>query len=409
MDDSIFTALLQNLHPVSVLSFPEDRAPLQELSEKYCYHPVLQACFSEERLTETVRTLPGNRILEVQDAIGIRILLLRLNKKIWLVGPFVSQTFRENNVNAALALHGIPGSYIPSLKLYYSAFPLVSDQEVVHTLTALCTVLYPEEGAFIFQYAALQPADAKENRNPSGYHARFDYQSIRKRYELENRFLRMIEEGDTEHVIEAFDRMGIAELNNRRYLNAAYSRPEVSMAMIRALSRKAAERGGAPLTEINEITQRSVQAAAATSSERQILRNLHTMIEDLTQAVRAHRESEGGYSPQIRKAVLFLKSNYSQSVSLDETAEAAGFAPSYLSRRFKEEVGMTVSSYLRKLRCKHAAKLLKETDLPVSEIAFYVGYPDNNYFTKAFRKEYGMTPGAWRREENREAALTERI
>ena len=398
MDDSIFTALIQNLYPVSVLSFPEDQAPPKNLSEKYCYHPILQACFSEERLAETTGTLQKNRILEIQDAIGIRILLFRLNRENYLIGPFVSQTFRENLVNSALALHGIPGSYIPSLKLYYSAFPLVSDQEIVHTLTVLLRVLYPEEGEYSFEYATPVFADAGNGRNVAEYHARFDYQSIRKRYELENRFLRMIEEGDTEHVTEAFDRMGIAELNSRRYMNAAYYKPEVSLAMIRALSRKAAERGGAPLIEINEITQRSVQTARAISSERQIIRNIHTMIEDLAQSVKTHREEEGAYSPQIRNAVLFLRSNYSQSVSLDEAAETAGFVPSYFSRRFKEEVGLTVSAYLRKLRCEQAAKRLKETDLSVSEIAFYVGYSDNNYFTKAFRKEYGMTPGMWRKE-----------
>lgn len=96
------------------------------------------------------------------------------------------------------------------------------------------------------------------------------------------------------------------------------------------------------------------------------------------------------------RLVSYLRLNYSQSVRLAELADVAGFAPSYLSRVFKEEVGMTVSEYLRMLRCEQAARLLRETDLPVSEISAYVGYPDHNYFIKAFRKQYKMTPGAYR-------------
>ena len=57
---------------------------------------------------------------------------------------------------------------------------------------------------------------------------------------------------------------------------------------------------------------------------------------------------------------------------------------------------MTVSDYLQKLRCEQASRLLRQTNTPVSEISAYVGYPDNNYFVKVFKKQYGMTPSAYR-------------
>ena len=92
-----------------------------------------------------------------------------------------------------------------------------------------------------------------------------------------------------------------------------------------------------------------------------------------------------------------LRLNYSQDISLVEIAAAAGYAPSYLSREFRKETGITVSAHLQRLRCAHAAELLKETVIPIAEISAYVGYPDNNYFVKVFRKHYGMTPGAYRK------------
>ena len=149
--------------------------------------------------------------------------------------------------------------------------------------------------------------------------------------------------------------------------------------------------------EINEITQHAVQSNAGPGSDAKWTRSIHTMILELTEAVRRHRLSEKNYSPPIQKTVSYLRLNYSQSVRLSELADIAGFVPSYLSRLFKQEVGMTVSEFIRKLRCEQSARLLKKTNLTVSEISAYVGYPDNNYFVKAFRKEYNTTPGAYRR------------
>ncbi len=397
MDDALFSALLRSLHSVEVRCYPQEQVPVEEIAEKYCYHPALQACFGAESLRNTVELLPAELLAELQDALGIRLLLLRLDGKLWMFGPFVLQTFQEKQIRPILIQHRLPASFLPSLQLFYSAFPRIADQELVRTVQALLRVLRPGTEELGFRYAAgpeqrAEPAEAQ-------YRQRFDYQSIQKRYELENRFLRLIEEGDTGHVLAAFDRMGISEMNQRRYMNAIYTIPEVSMSMVRALSRKAAERGGAPLMEIDQITQRAVQRSVGIQGEGKNLRVLHTMILELTEAVRRHRLEEGHFSPPIRKAVTFLRFNYSQSVHLEEVAQAAGLAPSYLSRQFRQEVGMTVSAHIRKLRCEQAARLLAQTQTPISEISAYVGYPDNNYFVKAFRAQYGMTPSAYRSQQ----------
>ena len=394
MDRPLFVELLKSLHSIGVSSFPETEDPPRVFSEKYCYHPVLQACYARDMLCKTVRELPSEMLWGLMDAIGIRIILFRLDGFIYLLGPFVTQAFDEARIRSVLISSRLPASYIPSLQLYYSAFPLSSEQAIVHTVRALIRVLQPKAEEFAFRHRV--SPEPKSATDPSRYRTRFDYQSIQKRYTLENRFLRMIEEGDTEHVLKAFDSMGISEMNERRYLNSVYYVPEISTAMVRALSRKAAERGGAPLTEIHEITQHAVQVSAGTQSEEKLVRNLYNMISELTEAVRRHRAEEGAYSAPIRKAVSYLRQNYSQSVRLSEVAAVAGFVPSYLSRLFKEEGDKTVSGYIRSLRCEQAAHLLAETDLTVSEISTYVGYPDNNYFVKAFRKEYHTTPGAWR-------------
>ena len=57
----------------------------------------------------------------------------------------------------------------------------------------------------------------------------------------------------------------------------------------------------------------------------------------------------------------------------------------------------TMTQYIASMRCKKAANLLKKTNLPIQEISSYVGYSDNNYFVKVFKKNYDMTPTEFRK------------
>ena len=65
-------------------------------------------------------------------------------------------------------------------------------------------------------------------------------------------------------------------------------------------------------------------------------------------------------------------------------------------RLFKHETGRTITQYIVHLRCRQAAEMLRETNLPVQEISSYVGYTDNNYFVKVFKKVIGNTPSEYR-------------
>ena len=78
-------------------------------------------------------------------------------------------------------------------------------------------------------------------------------------------------------------------------------------------------------------------------------------------------------------------------------AQEVLFSPYYVSRLFKEELGLTFIEYLTKIRIDAAKRLLLETNMTVSEISDLVGYQDPSYFTKVFKKREGVTPTQFRR------------
>lgn len=76
-----------------------------------------------------------------------------------------------------------------------------------------------------------------------------------------------------------------------------------------------------------------------------------------------------------------------------------GYSPNYLSRRFRQAVGIGVHQYLMFIRLQHAANELLSTNDSVTEIAFRCGFVSSNYFKDAFKNAYGVSPRDYRKGE----------
>lgn len=291
-------------------------------------------------------------------------------------------------------MNQMQASYVPSIKLYYSAFPLVSSSYVQNTILA-CIRAFSGMGK---DYSICRLDDAVERGGlpKPNYSESLDYSSLYTRYAMENRFLRLVEAGDTENVLMAYRSMALQSVSSNRYINAVYQDPVSSLSIVRALVRKAAENGGASIMEINEITQRAVQRAVACNRDEGQAEITETMILELTNAVKQKKLRLNRYTPPIQRVIEYLHLNYSQKISLSKLAKLAALSDAYLSRDFKAEVGMTITQYIAHLRCEQAAQLLRDSDTPIQDISSFVGYTDNNYFVKVFKKMYGATPSGYR-------------
>lgn len=101
-------------------------------------------------------------------------------------------------------------------------------------------------------------------------------------------------------------------------------------------------------------------------------------------------------NPIIEKTYKFIQEHLAQSISLEETANFVNVNPFYLSKLFKEETGTNFIDYVTDLRLEKAKELLKEGKLSIKELSCATGYPDQNYFSKLFRKKFGVTPTEFR-------------
>lgn len=103
----------------------------------------------------------------------------------------------------------------------------------------------------------------------------------------------------------------------------------------------------------------------------------------------------------IYKAIDYVKKNYMKKVSLEEVASYVYLSPSYFSKVFKDEMKSNFNTYLNKVRIDMSKKLLSDSSIPLVDIANLVGYEDQSYFTKVFKKIVGVSPGKYRETRGR--------
>ena len=98
----------------------------------------------------------------------------------------------------------------------------------------------------------------------------------------------------------------------------------------------------------------------------------------------------------IQQAAAYIKEHLSEKVSLEQVANEVHLSKSYLCRILKEELGCTFTEYTNKLRVEKSKLYLHCGEMSLSEIACAVGFDDQSYFTRVFRRQVGVPPGKYR-------------
>lgn len=102
------------------------------------------------------------------------------------------------------------------------------------------------------------------------------------------------------------------------------------------------------------------------------------------------------YSKAINKCINYIYENLNTRITVPVLAETCGLSQAYLSKLFKKETGETISEYIMNKKLETAKNMLQFSEYSLSEISFALNFPSQSYFSNAFKKSFGCTPGNFR-------------
>lgn len=103
-------------------------------------------------------------------------------------------------------------------------------------------------------------------------------------------------------------------------------------------------------------------------------------------------QKNSGKSDIIIQITDYIRSSYNKKINLTDIAESYNYSLSYISKKFSDEIGMSFTEYLQRIRIEQSCRMLETTELRVGEIASAVGYDNTKFFNEVFKNVLGLTP-----------------
>ena len=105
-----------------------------------------------------------------------------------------------------------------------------------------------------------------------------------------------------------------------------------------------------------------------------------------------------GLSYHVMQVVSYINSHIAEPIRVSDVADAVKLHPDYLTRLFKKDMNCSLSQYIIKEKCRAARYMLLNSQASCTEISSFLYFASCSHFVNCFKKEYGLTPNAYRKQ-----------
>lgn len=227
-------------------------------------------------------------------------------------------------------------------------------------------------------------------------HAEFinrEYNISHLAYEREMQFYHSIQKGDAAEARRLFKPLGgegFGKLSEDRLRNLKYH----LIITVAFITRYCIE-GGMEMETAYNLSDVYIRSIDKCQREEDIHLLHREMVDDYAQRMHIILKTNL-YSRPVVICLDYIYDNLHTKITLDDLAGKANLSPTYLSRLFHKEVGMTVSQYITAKRMEAAQQMLKFSDYSCLEISDYLCFSSESYFIQVFRQHTGFTPKEYR-------------
>ncbi len=381
--------LVPALSGMAVTSYTFSSDILVQFEKKNCFSTDLQTIYTKEGMETFLEHASEDKVYEVIEPLDTRTMIFKADGAWILLGPYVENEWNPKNARSLLAKQNVSESLMLSYKGYRCQFPIINRDYAVN-LAFLMTCDLDGDRKRV-ETLIIDPIRQKESLRFSDVYA--NASMINRRYQMEDRFMNFIEQGEYEKACWSLKELEKV-LADIRFISNSFQDQLAGAAIMRTLIRIAAKRGGLSPVLVDSISQEYAQKMRYAVSKKELDRLTGELLERFCREIKQRKQVV--YSVVIRQAMDYIEINLGKNMTIIEIAEAVGREKCSFVRQFRQETGLTIKEYIAKKRCSLAAELLLDTHVSVQEIASYVGYQDNNYFSKVFKNERGVSPLEYR-------------
>ena len=320
--------------------------------------------------------------------------------KVLIAGPYITFEVRHEELMREAERCGVPPWLLGKMEDYYFNLPVIQNASVLITLfSAFGETIWGSADRFEIidqnqEFDALLPPTLSDEN--TAQQLLLDMQIMQKRYDYENELMQIISQGQ----IHRAERLSAAFTPSILQIRTADPVRNMKNFCIigNTLLRKAAEHGGVHPVFLDRTSSEFAKRIESISSLSAGQEMFGDMVRTYCRLVRKHKAQH--YSPQVEKAVLCIEADLSRDLTLATLAKTLGISAGYLSTIFRQETGKTITEFVNGKRMEHAAQLLRGSTLQVQTVAQYCGISDVNYFSKLFKRHYGISPREFRKTES---------
>lgn len=355
------------------------------------FHPA-QRYLSKQQLSQTLASLSAGDSISFTDLFRIRYLFFRLGTVPVAIGPFCSEMFSLHDCETLLQNIGIHDISAKDLQVLRGTFPIHAESSVIHIVHSLSRAL--GLGDPLASIRKVEQDSRHPNTAPEAIPQKLYTKMVQERYQIEIEFMDCIRRGDTNMAIHTWKRLhqSVAFI---RSLGQTLETARISAAITRTIIRLTAAEIGIPSLVNDLLSGESTAIIRHAKTIDEIDAEHERLIRVYCQAIREHRNQH--YSNLVLSAMYQMDRHYAQNMTVQELADELEISTDHLTAQFRKETGQTPLAYLTAVRMRQAARRLIESSAPVNQICAEVGILDANYFIKLFKRAYGQTPLAYRR------------
>jgi two-component system response regulator YesN len=250
-----------------------------------------------------------------------------------------------------------------------------------------------------YQYSGWVPLSLRRNRDQM-HQQRQIAEEIHQRKVDQNRAYPYDDERILLSLIRVGDRAGARKMFNRMLAAMFLYSPKPVVVRARAIEmmgylvRTAVE--DSPLMEpLLERHMKWIEQIVETQDFDDLCNVLSAALDDFMSSI--FLQGVNPVSPAVSKALDFIAANYTDPITLEQIAEAAGLSTFRIAHLLKESTGKTALQNIHYLRIQEARRLLESGDMSCTDIAYETGFGDQSYFIKQFKKWMGVTPAKYRK------------